>query len=88
MKDSIIVSVSELRAAVQDARRTGKNYVRLSILDGVPAEEIPASVTLSVFDPSDDPVIVTDVADVYAVEDESDLSSIVASANHTNLVWI
>ena len=86
MKDSIIVSVSELRAAVQDARRTGKNYVQLSILDGDPSDGMPASVTLSVFDPSDDPVVVTDVADVEAVENESDLSPIVASAIRTNLI--
>ena len=33
MRDSIIVSISELRSLVQDARRTGKQYVQLSILE-------------------------------------------------------
>ena len=33
MRNTIIVSISELRSLIQDARRTGKEYVKLSILD-------------------------------------------------------
>lgn len=33
MRDSIIVSASELRSLIQDVRRTGKTYVEVTISD-------------------------------------------------------
>lgn len=50
MRDSIIVSISELRSLVQDARRTGKQYVQLSILESLDdsdgGEPVPAELSL------------------------------------------
>ena len=57
MRDSIIVSISELRSLVQDARRTGKQYVQLSILepldDSDGGEPVPAELSLCAFDSSE-----------------------------------
>lgn len=49
MRNSIIVSISELCSLVQDARRTGKQYDKLSIIDtfdddcGEPVSRLQAS---------------------------------------------
>lgn len=48
MRDSIIVSVSELRSLIQDVRRTGKNYVQVTISDSYEddGEFYPAELSL------------------------------------------
>lgn len=81
MKDSIIVKVSELRSLVQDARRTGKQYVYLSILDADdsdPDEPIPAALALCSFDSSE----CIDLDTIYAPENESELLHDMATGVH------
>lgn len=74
MRDSIIVSVSELRSLIQDVRRTGKQYVEVSILDPLDDEDsgetIPAELSMSAFD--SDACI--DFEPISAPENESELS--------------
>ncbi len=55
MRDSIIVSVSELRTLIQDVRRTGKQYVELTISDSeeFDGETYPAELTLCTCDSSE-----------------------------------
>ena len=43
--DSIIVSVSELRSRLQDIRRSGAEYVRVSLMEA--DEDLPACINLS-----------------------------------------
>ena len=71
MRDSIIVSVSELRNLVQDIRRTGKQYVQLTISDGdeFDGETIPARLTLCTCDPSQ----CVQFDEIYAPENEAEL---------------
>ncbi len=50
MADSVIVKVSELRSLLQDIRRDGMDYVRVSLIDEddlIKDDVIPASVSLS-----------------------------------------
>lgn len=85
MKDSIIVSVSELRSLVQDVRRSGKEYVQLSILEPLDDEDggepFPAELSLSAFDPNS-PDMCIDYESIYAPENESELSDKIAFATH------
>lgn len=81
MRDSIIVSISELRSLVQDARRTGKDYVQVSI--GEPLEDdgsgaVPADLSLCAFDSSE----CIDVGNIYAPENESELLDSMSHAVH------
>ena len=48
MRNSIIVSVSELRSLIQDVRRTGKTYVEVTISDSFEddGETYPAELSL------------------------------------------
>ncbi|MDR0949284.1 MAG: hypothetical protein LBM69_07200 [Lachnospiraceae bacterium] len=91
MRDSIIVSVSELRSLVQDVRRSGKPFVRLSILDPLDDEDggdsVPAELSLSAFDPDDSEMCI-DFKTIYAPENESELSKQIALSAHmsSNLV--
>lgn len=47
-RDSIIVSVSELRSLIQDIRRSGSHYVKISISeeDVIDGEPYPAELDL------------------------------------------
>lgn len=85
MRDSIIVSVSELRSLVQDVRRSGKEYVRLSILEPLDDEDggepVPAELVLSAFDPNN-PGVCIDYDSIYAPENESELSDRISLATH------
>lgn len=82
MRDSIIVKVSELRSLVQDARRTGKEYVKLSILDPLDdsdgGEPVPAELSLCAFDSSE----CIEFENIYAPENESELSNSMIDAIH------
>ena len=82
MRDSIIVSISELRSLVQDARRTGKQYVQLSILepldDSDGCEPVPAELSLCAFDSSE----CIEFDNIYAPENESELNEQIATAVH------
>lgn len=82
MRDSIIVSISELRSLVQDARRTGKEYVKLSILDPLDdsdgGEPVPAELSLCAFDSSE----CIEFDNIYAPENESELSDSMLNAVH------
>lgn len=48
-RDSIIVSVSELRSLIQDIRRSGSDYVKISISeeDVIDGEPYPAELNFS-----------------------------------------
>lgn len=85
MRDSIIVSVSELRSLVQDVRRSGKEYVQLSILDPLDDEDdgdaVPAELSLSAFNPNESDTCI-DFDTIYAPENESKLSDKVSLAVH------
>lgn len=82
MRDSIIVSISELRSLVQDARRTGKKYVQLSILEPLDDEDgdkpIPAELSLCAFDSTE----CIELDNIYAPDNESELSESIATAIH------
>lgn len=80
MRNSIIVNVRELRSLVQDARRTGKEYVELSILDPLDDgdECIPASLSICAFDSSE----CIELDEIYAPENESELSDSMDHAIH------
>lgn len=69
MRDSIIVNVSKLRSLVQDARRTGKQYVRLSILepldDDDDGEPVPAELSLCAFDST----VCIEFNNIYALDE-------------------
>lgn len=83
MRDSIIVSVSELRSLVKDVRRSGKDYVQISILEPLDDEDDPepAELSLSAFD-SSDPSMCIDYESIYAPENESELSDKILFAAH------
>ena len=85
MRDSIIVSVSELRALIKDVRRSGKEYVKLSILDPLDDEDddavVPAELLLYAFNPND-PNILIDYGSIYAPENESELADEISLAAH------
>lgn len=85
MRDSIIVKVSELRSLVQDVRRSGKEYVQLSILEPLDDDDgsgaVPAELSMSAFDPNENDMCV-DYESIYAPENESELSEKVSLATH------
>jgi len=81
MRDTIIVSISELRSLIQDARRTGKEYVKLSILDPLDdddGESVPAELSICAFDSSE----CIEFETIYAPENESELSDSLTDAVH------
>lgn len=81
MRDTIIVSISELRSLIQDARRTGKEYVKLSILDPLDdddGEPVPAELSICAFDSSE----CIEFETIYAPENESELSDSLIDAVH------
>ena len=81
MRDTIIVSISELRSLIQDARRTGKEYVKLSILDPLDdddGEPVPAELSICAFDSSE----CIEFETIYAPENESELSDSMIVAVH------
>lgn len=75
MIDSIVVNVSELRTRLQDIRRSGAEYVRLSISepDGDPNDEdfLPACIDLSAYTRGD--TVWKDFEEVEAVPDNAEL---------------
>ena len=81
MRNSIIVSISELRSLIQDARRTGKEYVKLSILDPLDdddGEPVPAELSICAFDSSE----CIEFETIYAPENESELSDSLIDTVH------
>ncbi len=81
MRNTIIVSISELRSLIQDARRTGKEYVKLSILDPLDdddGEPVPAELSICAFDSSE----CIEFETIYAPENESELSDSLIDAVH------
>lgn len=84
MRDSIIVSISELRSLVQDARRTGKQYVKLSILEPLDDSDglypVPAELSLCAFDSSE----CIELESIYAPENESELNESISTAVHVS----
>ena len=81
MRNTIIVSISELRSLIQDARRTGKEYVKLSILDPLDdddGEPVPAELSLCAFDSSE----CIEFETIYAPENESELSDSLIDTVH------
>ena len=81
MRNSIIVIISELRSLIQDARRTGKEYVKLSILDPLDdddGEPVPAELSICAFDSSE----CIEFETIYAPENESELSDSLIDAVH------
>lgn len=72
MRDSIIVNVFELRSMLQDVRRTGKQYVEVTINDELEDDgtgSVPASISLCAFDSSE----CIDFPEIDAVENEAEL---------------
>ena len=81
MRNTIIVSISELRSLIQDARRTGKEYVKLSILDPLDdddGEPVPAELSICAFDSSE----CIEFETIYAPENESELSDSLIDTDH------
>lgn len=81
MRNTIIVSTSELRSLVGDARRTGKKYVKLSILDPLDddiGEPVPAELSICAFDSSE----CIELENIYALENESELANGLIDAIH------
>jgi hypothetical protein len=81
MRNTIIVSISELRSLIQDARRTGKEYVKLSILDPLDdddGEPVPAELSICAFDSSE----CIEFETIYAPENESELSDSLIDTVH------
>ena len=81
MRNTIIVSISELRSLIQDARRTGKEYVKLSILDPLDdddGEPVPAELSICAFDSSG----CIEFETIYAPENESELSDSLIDTVH------
>ncbi len=80
MRDSIIVSVSELRALIQDVRRTGKQYVRVTISDSFEEDDetYPAELSLSTCDSE----TCIDFEPICAPDNEAELSAIMINAIH------
>jgi hypothetical protein len=78
MKNSIIVDVSELRSLVQDVRRTGKQYVELSIVDPADDEEEPYPTELyaRAFDSSE----CIEFECICAPDNEAELSDVVVNS--------
>lgn len=87
MRDSIIVSVSELRSLIQDVRRTGKKYVEVSISDTYEddGEIYPASLSMCTCDPEE----CVEFEPIEAPENESELANTMLEAVHmsSNLLY-
>ena len=73
MRDSIIVDVDELCSSVQEIKRTGKKYVKITLyepLEDDGSDEVPASLGFQVADNG----VCVDCSEVYAPEDEAELN--------------
>lgn len=79
MRDSVVVKVTELRSMLQDIRRSGSDYVKVSICDS--DEEFPASLSFSACRASDTDTWI-DFEDVDAVQNEAELLEKCDSAIH------
>lgn len=86
MRNSIIVNVSELRSLVQDVRRTGKNYVKVTIDDSweEDGETYPASLSFCTCDP--ETCIEFDPIEAPTNESELDASMTLAVHMSSNLL--
>lgn len=80
MRNSIIVSVSELRSLIQDVRRTGKQYVEIAISDSFEedGETYPAELSLCTCDSEE----CVEFDPIYAPDNESELAAAMAEAVH------
>lgn len=82
MRDSIIVKLSELRSVIQDARRTGKQYVQLSILDSLDDSNgngsIPAELSITAFDSTE----CIEFESICAPQNEAELDEHILNAVH------
>ena len=75
MENSIIVSVSELRSRIQDVRRSGMDFVELTILPADKDDDdeiIPASLELSASKYSETSEWV-DFEEIFALDNEEEL---------------
>lgn len=68
--DSIIISVSELRSRLQDIRRSGSEYVRVSFLEA--DDDLPASICFAACK-AHDTTTWTDFDDVDALPNNEEL---------------
>ncbi len=80
MRDSIIVSVSQLRSIVQDVRRTGKEYVKVTISESFEddGEIYPAELSLCTCDPAE----CIEFEPIYPPDNEAELSAAMSKAVH------
>ncbi len=78
MRDSIIVSVSELRSLIQEVRRTGKQYVKVTISDAFEedGETYPAELSLCTCDPD----MCIEFEPIYSPDHEAELSAAMSKA--------
>ena len=80
MRNSIIVSVSELRSLIQDVRRTGKTYVEVTISDSIEddGETYPAELSLCTCDSEE----CIEFEPIYPPDNEAELSAAMDGAVH------
>jgi len=80
MRNSIIVNVSELRALIQDVRRTGKEYVEVSISDSFEddGEMYPSSLSLCACSTEE----CIEFEPIYPPENETALAEAMMNAVH------
>lgn len=80
MRNSIIVNVSELRSLIQDVRRTGKQYVELTISDSFEedGESYPAELSLCAYESEE----CIEFDPIYAPGNEAELSAAMTAAVH------
>lgn len=80
MRNSIIVSVAELRSLIQDVRRTGKTYVEVTISDSFEddGETYPAELSLCTCDSEE----CIEFEPIYPPDNEAELSAAMDGAAH------
>lgn len=80
MRNSIIVSVSELRSLIQDVRRTGKTYVEVTISDSYEddGKTYPAELSLCTCDSEK----CIEFEPIHAPNNEAELSAAMDEAVH------
>lgn len=83
MKDSIILSVSELRSLVKDIRRSGSDFVKLSIVDSekFDGDVIPPSLEAFSCKKSDTSVWI-DFEPIFEVDNGTELDEKESSSTH------
>lgn len=83
MTNSIIVSVSELKSIVQDLRRSGSDYVELSISEAemIDGEQYPSELSFSACKSSDTDTWI-DFEPLKAVENNQELQNKSLEAMH------